>query len=210
MHRRHCEEISKEKTKTAMRKMESKYGVRYSVLLSLPYFDPVRFSATDTMHNLYLGTGKHAWVSQNILTNENLVEIDRKARCFQVPAGVGRLPTNISSNYGADQWRTWITVYSPVLLKDTLPNDHLQCWLLFVRACTILGQRIIKTSDISTADLLLLNYCKRFEQLYGEDKCTMNLHLHLHLGDNMLDFGPSHAFCHLSAITEFWDHIQLT
>ena len=41
MHRRHCEEISKEKTKTAMRKMESKYGVRYSVLLSLPYFDPV-------------------------------------------------------------------------------------------------------------------------------------------------------------------------
>ena len=91
------------------------------------------------MHNLYLGTGKHAfrvWVSQNILTNEHLVEIDRKARCFQVPAGVGRLPTNISSNYGgfkADQWRTWITVYSPVLLKDTLPNDHLQCWLLFVR-----------------------------------------------------------------------------
>lgn len=200
MHRRHCEEILKETTKTGIRKMESKYGVRYSVLLTLPYFDPVRFSAIDTMHNLYLGTGKHAfrvWVSQNILTNENLVEIDRKARCFQVPAGVGRLPTNISSNYGgfkADQWKTWITVYSPILLKGILPNDHLQCWLLFVRACIILGQRTIKTTDISTADLLLLNYCKRFEELYGEDHCTMNLHLHLHLKDNMLDFGPSHAF----------------
>lgn len=171
-----------------MRKMESKYGVRYS-LLSLPYFDPVRFSAIDTMHNLYLGTGKHAfrvWVSQNILTKENIEEIDKKCRCFQVPAGVGRLPINISSNYGG------------------FKADHLQCWLLFVRACIILGQRIIKTSDISTADLLLLNYCK---QLYGKDHCTMNLHLHLHLKDNMLDFG---CFCHLSAIMGFWDHIQLT
>ena len=105
-------------------------------------------------------------------------------RCFQVPTGVGRLPSNISSNYGgfkADQWKTWITVYSPILLKDILPNDHLQCWLLFVRACIILGQRIIKTSDISTADLLLLNFCRRFQELCGKDHCTMNLHLHFHL-----------------------------
>ncbi len=35
-HRKHCCEIMKENTKTGMRKMESKYGVRYTVLLSLP------------------------------------------------------------------------------------------------------------------------------------------------------------------------------
>ena len=111
--------------------------------------------------------------------------------------GIGRLPTNICYNYGgfkADQWKTWITLYSPILLKDILPNDHFQCWLLFVCACTILGQCIIKENDIFTADLLLLNYCKQFEELYGKDQCTMNLHLHLHLKDIMLDFGPSHAF----------------
>ena len=95
------------------------------------------------MHNLYLGTGKHAfkvWVNLNILSSENLAEIYRKARLFQVPAGVGRLPINISSDYGgfkADQRRAWITVYSPALLKGILPNDHLQCWLIFVRACNI-------------------------------------------------------------------------
>ena len=200
LHRMHCQEISKETTKTGIRKMEAKYGLRYSVLLHLPYFDPVRFTAIDTMHNLYLGTGKHAfkvWVSTNIVNNENLAEIDRKADLFQVPLGVGRLPVNISSNYGgfkADQWRTWITVYSPVVLKGILPNDHLQCWLIFVRACNILSQRIVKLSDLSTADLLLLNYCKKFEELYGKENCTMNLHLHLHIKETMLDFGPSHAF----------------
>ena len=128
--------------------MESKYGLRFSVLLCLPYFDPIRFTAIDTMHNLYLGTGKHAfkvWISENILTKDHLAEIDHRVCLFHVPSGVGRLPTNVSSNYGgftAEQWKTWIIVYSPVVLKGVLPPSHLQCWLLFVRACFRLNSRI--------------------------------------------------------------------
>ena len=83
----------KETTKTGMRKLESKYDIRYSVLLSLPYFNPVRFTAIDTMHNFYLGTGKHTfkvWLSTNILSRQSLLDIDVKAQCFQVPAGSGR------------------------------------------------------------------------------------------------------------------------
>ena len=33
-----------------------------------------------------------------------------------------------------------------------------------------------------------------FEDLYGKEKCTINLHLHLHLKDTFRDFGPSHSF----------------
>lgn len=200
VHRQQCEEIFKKTTKTGMRKVESKYGLHYSVLLGLPYFDPVRFTAIDTMHNLYLGTGKHSfkvWINKGLLTEVSLSEIDQRAKLIQVPSGIGRLPTNISSNYGgfkADQWRTWITIYSPVLLKGILPNEHLQCWMIYVRACSILSQRILKKSDLATADLLLLKYCEKFQELYGEDNCTMNLHLHLHLKETFLDFGPSHAF----------------
>lgn len=141
MLRRQCEQIMRETTKTGLRKMESKYGLRYSILLSLPYFGPILFTAIDTMHNLYLGTGKHAfktWINADILNNIDLAEIDRKASLFRVPVGVGRLPINISSNYGwfkAEQWKIWITVYSPVVLKGILPNNHLQCWCyLFVPA----------------------------------------------------------------------------
>ena len=35
------------------------HGVCYSILLALPYFDPTRFTAIDSMHNLFLGTGNH-------------------------------------------------------------------------------------------------------------------------------------------------------
>ncbi len=47
--------------------MESKYGVRYSIL---PYFDPIKFTVIDPMHNLFLGTGKHVfkvWVELEYL-----------------------------------------------------------------------------------------------------------------------------------------------
>ena len=87
------------------------------------------------------------------------------------------------SSYGsfsASQWKNWITIFSPIILKGILPVEHLQCWLLFVRACSLLSSRIIKESDIAFADLYLLNFCGRFEQLYPHS-CTPNLHLHLHL-----------------------------
>ena len=45
-------------------KQESSLGCRYSVLLDLPYFDPVRMCIIDPMHNLYLGSAKRIlkWV----------------------------------------------------------------------------------------------------------------------------------------------------
>ena len=58
-HRQQVDEVCTHVTKTALRACESKYGVRFSALLSLPYFDPITFTAIDVMHNLFLGTAKH-------------------------------------------------------------------------------------------------------------------------------------------------------
>ena len=137
------------------------------------------------------------WLKVGILTLNDLKETDNTISGFQVPYSIGRLPINIASNYSgfkAAQWQIWITIYSPVVLKGVLPDRHLQCWLLFVRACAILSQRILRVSDVDTADMLLVTFCKRFEMIFGCDNCTPNLHLHLHLKECLLDYGPSHAF----------------
>ena len=55
----------------------------------------------------------------------------------------------------ANQWRHWIT-YSPVVLKGIISDSHLRCQPLFVRACSILQMRYIRTSDIEAADMHLL------------------------------------------------------
>ena len=199
-HRQQANEVCAQVTKTARKDVASKYGVRYSILLSLPYFDPIKFCAIDVMHNLFLGTGKHmmsVWQDRNILSRQDILKIEGLVNKFTVPSDIGRLPTNISSGYGgftANQWRSWIIIYSPVVLKHILPDDHLLCWLLFVRACSILCSRFIKKSDVNTADQLLLLFCRKCEMLYGPTVCTANFHLHLHLKQSFLDFGPPHAF----------------
>ena len=38
---------------------QSKYGTRYTELMKLEYFDCIRFTIIDQMHNLFLGTAKH-------------------------------------------------------------------------------------------------------------------------------------------------------
>ena len=76
------------------------------------------------------------------LTKISLKSIEQKINLFRLPTGIGRIPSDISSVYGsftADQWRNWITIYSPIVLKDVIPPDHLRCWLLFVHGCVTIS-----------------------------------------------------------------------
>lgn len=57
-HRKRVEETKKCTSKSTQLKKEIELGCRYSALLDLPYFDPVRMHVIDPMHNLFLGSGK--------------------------------------------------------------------------------------------------------------------------------------------------------
>ena len=54
---------------------ESEFGCRYSALVRLPYFDPLRMLTIDPMHNLYLGSGKHMlhlWLEHDLLSSSHI------------------------------------------------------------------------------------------------------------------------------------------
>ena len=92
VHRKQCTKLLKEKTKTSLQAAESLYGVRYSILLALPYFDPVRFTVIDPMHNLFLGTGKHVfkvWIELGYLTSSVLAEMETRLKSFRCPPDIG-------------------------------------------------------------------------------------------------------------------------
>ena len=57
-HRIHAEMVRKASTQSKNEELDTKYGVYYSSLLQLEYFDAVRFTSKDPMHNLFLGTAK--------------------------------------------------------------------------------------------------------------------------------------------------------
>ena len=199
-HRQNIARIQACTTITQQLQCESKYGCRFSVLLDLPYFDPVRMIIIDPMHNLYLGSAKRLialWMEKNLLTSRDMSLIQDRVNSIQTPSYVGRIPHKIASSFSgftADQFKNWTNLFSLIALRDILPSQHLQYWRYFVVASRILCQMSISDSEIERADAFLLQFCCRVEQLLGKNVVTPNMHLHCHLKQSLHDYGPIHNF----------------
>jgi hypothetical protein len=123
--------------------------------------------------------------------------IEEKMCSLHAPHSAGRLPIKILSGFSgftADQWKNWTIYYSAVVLRGLLPNEHLQYWLLFVKACKLLCVPCLHYENLELADKYLYMFCCKFQTVNGPEKCTPNMHLHLHLKDCILNYGPLYAF----------------
>lgn len=156
--------------------------------------------AVDPMHNVFLGSGKHMlhlWKVRELLTEQHYSPIQDLISSFVVPPDVGRIPRKIETGFAgftADQYKNWITVFSVPALYEILPNEHMECWRHFVLACRLLCQRKLSSSDITLIDLLLMRFCTKVEHLYGSEAVTPNMHMHGHLKEVLLDYGPVYGF----------------
>ncbi len=196
IHRANVQAIKKCQTKVSQEKKESELGCRYSILIDLPYFDAVRMHVIDPMHNLYFGTGKqmiNIWIKNGSLITSHFVEIQKFVDSIVVPSDVGRIPRKIGSGFSgfkADQFKNWITIYSIPALYDIIPREQLECWRHFVLSCRILCKQNLSPSDVNLADALLLQFCNKVEALFGPSVVTPNMHMHAHLKQVILDYGP--------------------
>jgi hypothetical protein len=78
------------KSDAARKRFVKEFGVRWSELLQLPYFDPIRFVIIDPM---FLGIAKwivkRIWVDEGVLSPNDLKNIQNVMNRFQVPADLG-------------------------------------------------------------------------------------------------------------------------
>ena len=100
------------RTQAAQKAIEKEYGIRYSILNELPYFNPSRICIIDPMHNLLLGTVKHmidVWKSCMKLKKDDFETIQETFTHFVTPPNIGRLPhNNIASGFSgftAEQYK---------------------------------------------------------------------------------------------------------
>ena len=202
-HREQADLASMQTTQAARDRIESQYGSRFTALMLLEYFDCVRFHIVDPMHNLFLGTAKHimknVWLDdiEPIIPKRFHAMMQEKVDKCETPSSMGRIPHKIASSFSsftADQWKTWTMVFSMYALHGVLEQEHLECWYLFVQACNILVSPMLKIHDAMEGHKLLLQFCKQFQRLYGKDKVTPNMHMHMHILNCILDYGPVYAF----------------
>ena len=119
-HNRDARKVSEACNITQKKKLETKYGCRYSVLIELVYFGAVRFTILAPMHLLFLGVAKHIFIiliEREILTPQKLADLEKEIRSLSVPYDVGRLPKSIASNlrsFTAQEFKALVLQYGPL------------------------------------------------------------------------------------------------
>ncbi|GBC14972.2 hypothetical protein GLOIN_2v1474510 [Rhizophagus irregularis DAOM 181602=DAOM 197198] len=174
------------------------HGVRWSELLRLPYMDPIRFAVVDPMYCLFLDVAK--WIIKSIFINQNKLNMEQlhiaqnRMDHVDLPPDIGRIPPKIAigndgfSNLTADQWKTFIMIYSTTILWDMLDDNDRKILGHFVRACNLLVARFITEDDLKEAQEKLKDMAYLIENTYGPEFITSNIHLALHIPDCCCDY----------------------
>ena len=200
-HQQNAKKLRSAKTANELEAKESSSGCKFSELLELPYFDAPRMLIIDPMHNLFLGSAKRFFkkvlIDHLALCESHFSLIQNRVDTFIVPSGIGRIPVKIQSGFAsftADQWKNWVLYFSIISLRNIVTGDVLECWRHFVLACRVLCCKSLSNDQVKLGDALLLQFCRRTENLFGSQYITPNMHLHCHLHDCILDYGPLHGF----------------
>ena len=196
-HRQRSREYRMLPNPTTQKAFEQEHGLRYSELVHLDYFNLIRCHVIDPMHNLFEGIAK--FFTKNLLEKKliNCSLVSDRIKRITSPMKVGRLPTKIEANYSgftADQWRNWCLIYSPIVLVDAIPPQIYTIWMFFVKACRLLCRRALRKSSVLEADAYLVKFCEEATEYFGKPICTPNMHLHLHIKECALDFGPIYGY----------------
>ena len=176
--------------------IERNYGTRWSELHRLPYFDAVRFTIIDAMHNLLLGTPKkmfNDWIDDGDLTREDLRLMKQSAEGLVLPIDFDvissdRIAAGLSGLKAAE-WKSWVLIYSPFLLQNHLTARKFKHWMKLVDACRILLKPSMTFNEVDNAHSYLVDFCKEYETIYGSTKITPNIHAHCHIRECILDYG---------------------
>ncbi len=204
--------------KTAYRDNKCVTGVKGPTQLSqLPHFDLVAGFVVDNLHCIDLGVSRqlgHLWFDkpnhQQPWYIGNKVEmIDDRLNLIQPPNEITRYPRSISQRayWKGSEWHWWVLLYAPVVLFGILPEPFYSHLLLLVEAVFLLSSSSVTQRDLNRADACLSCYVFRFQELYGKEHLTYNVHQLLHVTKTVIDWGP--LSCHSSYIFEGFNMILL-
>ena len=114
---------------------------------------------------------------------------------FKNPTGFPKFeqkPFSENQNFQANECRHLVYYSLIFLLKPWLTGekqkyfDHLLKFILFIR---LMSQKSISRQDIALSSLLIEEYLSVFENYYGEENLSFNLHCHQHYPMQVLRTG---------------------
>lgn len=176
-------------------------GVKGPTVLSnlVPNF--VESTAIDIMHLLYLNVFKKLlklWFDPSCSTlpcsKSVLVSVvDNMIKKLKLPANFSWQPRDILKHlayWKAKEFKNMFHIYALPVLEGVLGKDYFEHFVLLVVAISLLTSESVSFDDVHTARILLHEFVRKFPILYHIQYATLNVHMLLHLPDQVLALGP--------------------
>lgn len=157
---------------------------------SIDYLHCALLGVTRLLMNLWLNTEYHA--KPFYISKRKQTELSKRIVAIKPISEITRKPRSVSerNDYKANEFRTLLLYYLRYSLVDILPLRYINHFQLFSSAIYTLLQEKISFADISNAEDKLNRFSDEFENLYGKEYVTMNLHLIRHMGNSVRNLGP--------------------
>ena len=173
-------------------------------LVQLPEFDLVSGFVVDNLHCIDLGVTRqlsHLWFDSSNhqepwYIGNRIESVDKRLNLIHPPNEITRIPRSVNQRryWKGSEWHWWLLLYSPVVLSGILPQPFYGHLLLLVEAAFLLTSSSISCQDLNKANACLLKFVWRFEELYGKQHMTYNVHQLLHVTKTVTDWGPLFSY----------------
>ncbi|CAF0951785.1 unnamed protein product [Brachionus calyciflorus] len=187
-----------EQVKEVKQKKEMLYGIKSSSYLSKWIMLPDS-CLLDYMHLCLEGGVKkliNLWFNSTYSSNDfylgiKMKEINNYLRLIKFPNEFSRSQRSLEFRnlYKAIEFKNFI-FYTSIGLIDFLPEKYFNNALKYIIFLRLLCQEKLNEDDFILSQKLIENFIFEYEELYGVQHMTYNLHAHIHLPIQAFKFGP--------------------
>ncbi|XP_034236341.1 uncharacterized protein LOC117642364 [Thrips palmi] len=171
--------------------------------ISLLYFlmpSMVAGTCIDIMHQIFSGLSKllvklwfdPSFSGQPYSCTRMIDIVNERLSSIVPPSFVERFTRTLTDRklWKSKEYKLWFFYYSIVVMQGILEDVYLDHHIKLVSALSLLSLDSISPDQIDSAEELLLEYIKDFQNLYGLRYMGMNVHMLAHLCDMVRDLGP--------------------
>lgn len=164
-------------------------------------FNMIAGHAIDYMHAVLLGVMRQLLDLWLLPRTEKVTyhikpkaqkRLDERILAIRPCSYISRAPRKLDdrSLFKANELRSLLLYYLPICLKGFLPDDIFNHFLLLSESIYYLLSTDIELTELIKIEHQLIKFVVDFQQIYGQNNVTMNVHLLLHLVESVRQCGP--------------------
>lgn len=188
---------------TKFRNMQyEEYQNGNTILTQIPNFNIISNVVLDSMHLVYLGVVKRLimlWMGKgprtvrlSSLQKHDAISTKLEGICNILPNDFAKRSRSLMHwhKWKATEFRHFVLYSGPVIVKDILPANVYDHFIMLHAAITILNDPILikDEKNLESAHYLLRTFVTQFADIYGLENVTFNVHNLTHLCDEVRFF----------------------